>query len=365
MAWDGPQYFSVKVTKSSMSAFIPKGTPLHADLKELSYSTFLDFLRGQHGIVLDPPPKVLEDLKAAQRYNPYGLKQNFEIVAGTEPVPGKPGQLKFLNPSTVPQDLVVAGVPYMRYVHPVLPVDGQNVHGAILPAPHLTDHLKQLILPPEMDLDDTGNVVSSISGQATLKGSQVMLTALYRVEDPTEPLLQNFEFPCGVWIEGDLAGSMKWRICGDLNVDGHLSAPNIEVLGNLVVKLGIQTNHEGIIRVWGNVKTGYLQMSRMGIMGNLEVDRGILNCHLRVSGHIKCMGMPGSVQGSNLFTLASIQANRAGSDGGIPTELSMPYVNQTKPIRIGLVSNGTKLNFKKKSWTTTGTGTFSTQSEDT
>lgn len=364
MAWDGPQYFSVKVTKSLMSAFIPKGTAFHSDLKDLSYDTFLDFLRGQHGIVLDPLPKVLDDLKAAHRYSPYGLKQNFELVSGTEPVPGRPGKLKFLNPPSVPQDLVVAGVPFMRYVHPVLPVEGQNVHGASLAAPQLPDQLTELMLPPEMELDESGNVVSKISGQARLDGSQVMLTALYRVDDPTEPILQNFEWPCGVWIEGDLSGSMKWRVCGDLNVDGHLSAPHIEVLGNLVVKLGIQTNHEGILRVWGNVQTGYLQMSRMGIMGNLDVDRGILQCQLRVKGHIKCLGMPGSVQGSQLFTLASLQANRAGSDAGIPTELSLPYINQAKPIRVGLIAAGTKINFKVKSWTTTGKGTFSAQSED-
>jgi uncharacterized protein (DUF342 family) len=364
MVWDRPQYFSLKVTKSSMSAFIPKGSPIHANVKDLSYKDFLNFLLSQYGIVLEPPPEVLENLKAAQRYNPYGLKQNFELVSGTEPVPGRPGALKHLNPNSVPQDLVVAGVPFLRYQPPVPSVDGCDVHGERLPAPHLSDQLKQLILPPEMELDDDGNVMSSASGQARVDKNQVHLTALYRVDDPTEPLFQSFEFPCSVWIDGDLAGAMKWRVCGDLTVDGHLSAPHIEVLGNLSVKLGIQTNHEGIIRVSGNVKTGYLQMSRMGIMGNLDVDRGILQCDLRVKGHVKCMGVPGSIQGSRLFTLSSIQANRAGSDAGISTELSMPYINQTKPIRIGVIADGTKLNFKSKSWTTAGTSTFSAQSQE-
>ncbi len=364
MAWDGPQYFSLKVTKSVMKAYIPKGTSLDPSLAEIDFSTFLDFLRNQHGVMLDPEPQVLEELQNAMRYNPYGFKQNFDIVHGTEPKEGQPGQLKRLQHTGLPDDMVIEGVPFMQYVPPVPPVDGTDVHGNVTPAPVLVDPLKELVIPDELEMTEDGMIVPLASGQIEMEEQYIRFRNLYRIDDPTEQVFQNFEFHTNVWIEGDLAGNMNWRIYGNLIVDGHLSAGNIEVHGKLEVNLGIQTNYEGTLRVFGDVKTGYLQMTQIGVEGNLTVDRGILQCDLRVGGNIKCLGMPGAIQGSKVFCLASVQANRAGSDAGIPTELTMPYVDRTRPIRISQLSSGTKMNYKRKSWVTSGKGAFSAQADD-
>jgi uncharacterized protein (DUF342 family) len=363
LGWDGVQYFSVRTGRSGLTAFIPKGTALDPALNTLDHATFVRFLKEAHSIALAPPQRILDELKQAVKHNPYGFKSNFELVVGLSPQEGKPGQLSTIRRDGVPSDMVLAGVPFMQYTRPVPPVDGTNVHGDKLPAPKLVDPLNELILPDEMEMDADGKVVARASGQAELSGNVLTFKPVYRVEDPTDPNLQTMEFHCNVWVPGDLAGSMKWRVYGSLLVDGHLSAGNLEIHGNLEVKSGIQTNFEGTLRVFGSVKSAYLQMTRIGVADTLVVDRGILQCDVRAGHAVRCMGMPGAIQGAKIFCLGSIQANRAGSDQGVSTELIMPYVRQARPIKIGAIAPGTKITFKDKSWTAAGASSFSAQPE--
>ena len=363
MAWTGIQYFTVRVSKNAMNAFIPKGTALAPEIASLDYQTFLAFLQGQHGIALEPSAQILEDLKSGLKHNLYGFKSNFEIVTGTPPREGQPGRLSFLKRDGVPSDMVFDGVPFMQYLKPVLPQDGMTVHGEKIAPPKFVDPLQELILPDEMEIDGEGKVIPNASGQAELNGNVVTFRTIYRVADSTDPVFQNMEFHSNVWIEGDLAGSMNWRIYGSLLVDGHLSAGNLEIYGNLEVKQGIQTNFDGVIRVYGSVKTGYLQMTRIAVANTLIVERGILQSDVRALKNVRCMGIPGAIQGAKVFSLGSIQANRAGSDQGIQTELIMPYIDQTKPIKIASISAGTKIAFKDKSWTAAGKSAFSAQAD--
>lgn len=363
MAWAGIQYFAVRVSKNEMSAFIPKGTALAPEIASLDYQTFLAFLEGQHGIALQPAPQVLNDLKSGLKHNLYGFRNNFELVTGVPPRDGQPGRLTMLKRDGIPSDMVIDGAPFMQYLKPVLPQDGLSVHGETIAPPKFVDPLQEIVLPDEMEIDAEGKIIPNASGQAELNGNVVTFRPLYRVADSTDPVFQNMEFHSNVWIEGDLAGSMNWRIFGSLLVDGHLSAGNLEIHGNLEVKHGIQTNFEGVIRVYGSVKTGYLQMTRIAVGNSLIVERGILQCDVRAKGLVRCMGIPGAIQGSKIFCLGSIQANRAGSDQGIQTELVMPYVDQAKPIKIASISAGTKISFKDKAWEAAGKASFSAQAD--
>lgn len=363
MAWEGPQYFNVRVSKNAMSAFIPKGTALDPELANLDYQTFLLFLREQHQIRVEPSPEKFADLQQSARRNPYGFKTNYELAVGTAPVEPVPGSLSVIPREGIPSDMVLAGVPYLLYVRPVPAQDGVDVHGEKLPATAFDDPLMDLILPPEMTLDAEGQVIPNTSGQAIVNGNVIGFTPLYSVKDPSDPNLQSTEFYCNVWVAGDLAGSMHWRIFGSLNVEGHLSAGNLEIHGNLEVKSGIQTNYEGVLRVHGSVKTAYVQMTRIGVGEYLLVENGILQSEVRAGYGVRCRGTPGAIQGSTIFCLGSVQANRAGSDQGVATELIMPYVRQIRPIRIDAISSGTKITYRGKSWKTLGNSVFSAQPE--
>lgn len=363
MVWHGVQYFQLKVSKSQMSAFIPKGTPLAPEIAELDYSTFVDFLLGQHGIVHPPPPETLESLKLSQRANPYGLRSNMEIVRGRDPLPGKPSVLEKVRYKGIPEDMVLANRPFLQFKPAQSPQPGLDVHGKEILTDERVEGFKDLVLPETMSINDQGDVISRVGGQAKIHGNEVRFTPLYRVDDPTEPVFQKFEFHCDVWIEGDLAGSMEWRIHGALRVDGHLSAPNLEVHGLLEVKQGIQTNLEGVIRVYGDATMGYLQMSRLAVEGSLTVYRGILQSEVRCGKMVRVNGVPGAIQGSKVFCLGAIQASRVGNDGGVATRLIMPFVDQTRPIKLGTVSSGTHITFKRKSWKTSSSSTFSATSE--
>lgn len=347
-----------------MTAFIPKGTPLDPDLGNIRYPEFLDFLKGQHGIFIEPPEKILDELKHSFKHNPYGFKSNFELATGIPPREGKPASLIHVKHEGIPEDMALDGVPFMEYRPGIEPEDGLNVHGEKVPASRVPDPLKELVLPDELIFDENNKIVPSASGQIIRNGNILTFKPVYKVNDPTEPIFQSMEFYSNVLIDGDLAGNMNWKIYGDLTVEGHLSAPHLEIFGNLEVKQGIQTNMEGVIRVHGSVKTGYLQMSRIGVGDSLIVERGILQCEVRAGALVRCSGSPGAIQGSKVFCLGSITANRAGSDQGIKTELEMPYIDQTKPIKITSVSDGTRIIFKNKSWTASGKSTFQAVPDD-
>jgi uncharacterized protein (DUF342 family) len=185
----------------------------------------------------------------------------------------------------------------------------------------------------------------------------------YIIVDSSLPQYKEAEFPCDVTVKGDLVGTAKWKIFGNFLVEGHWSAPNIEVHGNAQSASGLQTQGEGVVKVFGSMRTTYIQFSRIGVAGDLVVDSSVVQSEVRVGGSFVCRGDPGVIMGSEVSCFGAIVANRVGSDKGRRTRIQIHRRSANlKPPRskIGILSKDTRMRVFGDIWTQTEDGSYET-----
>jgi uncharacterized protein (DUF342 family) len=349
--------FKFQVSEDKMSLFIPEGTPLNPKLAEVDFDTFRSFFK-RNGIVADPAREQIEALRAFVRdhiEDPV-MNSDFVLVRGSSPSAPKPGHLVWLNPKPVPKDQVVANRPFLQIMPPEPAQPGVSVMGTPV-APPMDAALPepiQLALSEELSLTPEGMVVSQRSGQVKLVNQSMSFSEVYEVADSSLAEYHEAEFYCAVSVKGDLVGSVGWKIYGNFKVEGHLSAGNIEVHGDAQVESGVQNDGEGVFKVFGNLRTTYIQFSKVGVAKDCLVDSSIVQSEVRVGGNLLCRGEPGVVMGSEISCFGAIIANRVGSDKGRRTRIQIHRRSpNVKPARtkIAQLSKDTRMRVYGEIWT--------------
>lgn len=359
---DGSQSVLSKlvVSQDHLSLYLPAGTSLSPAVGEWTY----DLLRrkvAEWGFVGDPRVDdyvaLVEKAKlAASGGLAAGLPEDLVILRGTPVKPPEEGRIEWLNVPPVPPDLAIIGRPVLRVLPPTPSTPGLTIYGQPIEA------ASDEVLPDPLDITYTEGVVANPdgtyhteeSGQVRVERTHIVFTKGYAIVDSSLPEYREAEFPCDVLVNGDLAGGMRWRIYGSLTVKGHWSAPNIEVHGNAVSESGVATGNEGVIKIYGSLKTTYIQFTRIGVSGDLQVDSSIVQSEVRVGGNLLCKGDPGVVMGSEVSCFGAIIANKIGSDKGRRTRIQIHRRSQrVKPprTRIGMLTKDTRMRVFGEIWT--------------
>ncbi len=354
------QRFSSKllVSPDSLSVYLPKGTLVD---EFVSLWTFDEFREQMNAWGFVGEPSIDDFVALVERAQDpqmrrIGTESEVVLLRGTPPRAPQEGRLEWLNEPPVPLDLAIIGRPFLKVLPPEPPSPCVTVYGQpIEPPPGETT-------PDPLDITYTEGVVANPdgtfhaeeSGQVRLERTHIVFTKGYAIVDSSLPEYRDAEFPCDVLVNGDLAGSMRWRIYGSLTVKGHWSAPNIEVHGNAVSESGIATGNEGVIKIYGNLKTSYVQFTRLGVSGTLQADSSIVQSEIRVGGNILCRGDPGVVMGSEVSCFGALVANKVGSDKGRRTRIQIHRRSLAfKPprTRIALLSKDTRMKVYGEIWT--------------
>ena len=360
---DSIKPFKLELPRDLMSAVIPKGSIISRTVERWRLDDLNVYVRSQ-GIVAEVEADDFRTLKKLSRTFPSGLKEDFVLLRGLEPIEPTPGSIEWLNAPEFPRDMVFKGKPVLRINKPTAPATGRDVQGHAR-LPKQTKELPpiQLRLAPSLLLLPDDSVEASESGQVKLEGNDLKFSTTYEISNAALPEFQTVEFQCDVLVHGDLAGNVRWVVHGNLTVEGHWSASQIVVMGNATALGGIQTNLVGTLKLYGNCKANYIQMSRVGIVGNLLVENSLLLSEVRVGGDVKCSGTPGAIMGSDVDCFGSIVANKAGSDKGKPTRITL-YINSSKAKSvISSLTTGTHMNIYDKFWVVGNDGAFEADGE--
>ncbi len=358
----GRKYFSLRVTNGAMAAVIPKGTPISADVVNWSLADLNDYLRFEGFRMELDEPKFLAFRKAIRK-NLAGFSDDFPVLEAEMPVEPLLGKLVWLAKPGAPHDLVVRDIPFLRAVPPSPAVEGKDVYGrGLLPKNRETPQRIHLQPDPEIIAIDDEHYVATQSGQVRIEGQKIRFSPTYTVTEIGSPEFTKIEFPCKVLVKGDLEGTRHWIVRGDLEVEGHWSSSDITVYGNVRGRSGVHTNMQGVIRVYGNVDLPFVQMTRMGVTGNLRVESAILQSEIRVGGELRMRGSPGAVMGSTVHVFGNLLANRAGSDKGRRTIIRIHEDPDDIPrvSRIAQLAQGTMMHVGSRQWTVKEDGFFST-----
>jgi uncharacterized protein (DUF342 family) len=189
------------------------------------------------------------------------------------------------------------------------------------------------------------------SGQVKVDGQNVALELVYVIEKAHAPEYSVCEFHSNVHVLSDLIGTMKWRVFGNLEVEGHWQAPDIEVFGDVQAKGGIQTNMIGTLRFWRNCQTTYIQVSQVGVLGSLTVENSIQLSELRIGGDMTCTSNPGAILGSTIQIYGGLRANKVGSENGQRTKIILLGGDEARTTRIERLLQGTIINYRGETFT--------------
>lgn len=277
---------------------------------------------------------------------------DFEICRGEPPQGAKPGRWEWIECLRRPSDHAVKDEPIIRIVPPSPPQPGKNLLGEEIPAKEEpTPEPITLNLPPGLELQPDGTVIARVSGQVKVEGQEVKLELKYVIEKAHAPEYSVCEFHCDVHVLSDLIGTMKWRVLGKLEVEGHWQAPDIEVFGDVQAKGGIQTNMIGTLRFWNNCQTTYIQVSQVGVLGNLTVENSVQLSELRIGGDMTCTSNPGAILGSTIQIYGGMRANKIGSENGQRTRVMLLGGEEARTTRIERLLQGTIINYRGQSFT--------------
>lgn len=354
--------FTLAAASDGMSAVIQEGSLLPHSILSWSITDAIGMARAQ-GFKVDPLQKDLDALQKKLRDNPPGtpLAEDFIFLRGIAPRDAQPGRLQWLNPENQPKDLVTRGKTFLKIFDPLPHFDGKDVFGNPVAATGRQEFgVIRLQLANEFRIHTDRSIEPLISGQATLNGLELLFSKEYEVENPTLPEYQNTEFFCDVLVRKDLVGTMKWRVHGKLHVEGHWSASNLEVYGDVQADSGIQTNMVGALKFFGNCQVNFIQMSRIGIAGNLTVLNSVLQSEVRVGGDLACRSGPGALMGSTIHVFGVLDAIRVGSDRGRSTKIEIFKNPMGKKSRIRILNKGTQMRVFKRTWIVKDDGPYET-----
>lgn len=336
----------VEMSADGMMAFVQKGSPIDASVLNWSQADLARHLQtlGFQGI------PIAEDHKnfiAVARANPKGVPKDLVLLRGQAPKPMTPGRIDFINPPNIPRDQVIKGKVFLKITEAIPSVGGVNVKGAPT-GPASKDKILPMLkkIPAEFRRLDSGDLEALQSGQAVVKGDELIFSPVYQIENAG--VLLKAEFFSSVNVKGDLPPAVVWHIHGDLVVEGYWSAGNITVDGNVTAKSGVQTNMQGVIKVGGFFKSTYIQRTALEVGGDVTVESGALLSDITCRGVFSCKGSPGAVMGSKLNCFGPLLANKVGSDRGTHTEITIHRNPNGKKSKIDMLTAGTKLKVYDK-----------------
>lgn len=336
-------FFNMTASTDRMKVIVPKGSAVASKVFIWTFEDCCNYVRSK-GFLVDPTPQAFEDFRRVARGAPHSLPFDYPLVLGVPAKDAQPPGIEWINPENMPRDQLVQGKAFLRITPPKPCELGSDVLGnPISPRSKEEFSRLQLILDADFIQNEDGTIESLRAGQVELLGMALRFHKFYDIKDPTLPEYQNAEFFSEVKVKGELAGSMKWKIHGKMTVFGHWSAPNIEVFGDVIAESGIQTNMQGILKFYGNCRTNFIQMSRVGVAGTLIVMNSILQSEVRVGGNLSCEAGPGAIMGSTVHVFGVLKARRAGSDKGRQTKLEIFKNVENKPSNIDFLAKGTEM----------------------
>lgn len=337
--------FEVAASHDGVLAFIPKGTPIAPDVGKWTLNQLKDYLKslGFEGEIKETDYKLLV---ASAKTAAKGLAKDFVVMRGSAPEPMTPGKIEWLNPPSMPKDQLIKGRTFMRVTEPKPGKPGMSVKGQPIGGAGNKEKPKPMLkkIAKEFKQNEDGTIEATESGQAVLKGDELSFSPVYECDKPNVKELAKAEFFSSVHVKADLPATVVWKVHGDIHVDGHWSAGNIEVIGNATAESGIQTNMTGVLKVQGSLKSSYIQRSKIEVEGNISVESAILLCEIICKGELTCAGSPGAIMGSKLVCHGPLKANKVGSDRSVNTEIRIYRNKEGKKSTIGMLTQGTKMH---------------------
>lgn len=260
-----------------------------------------------------------------------GENSRFEpLVQASERRPAKraDGSLDYRDLGAIPT--VKPGDPLMRRHPPTTGVDGIDLQGKTIKATNgrqlqFNRHRGTLVSEEDPNL-----LVAKISGQPVLQQSGASVDPVLTIDD-VNMRSGHIDYDGTLLVRGSVSPGMRIQVSGDVRIMGMVECANLEIGGNLDVKMGIvgpnnEAKQEGLsmrLRCEGNLSAGHVEKAELDVNGDIAIKSQLTHSQVRCDHQIVVgsTSQPRSgIVGGRTQAGKLIRAQTLGAEAGITTE---------------------------------------------
>jgi uncharacterized protein (DUF342 family) len=267
-----------------------------------------------------------------------GKSSNRLVAAGTQPVSGDDGCLKFsFNPVEPPpvqksadeSDTEKRQVDF-RVVQHFINVDADQEIGRILPPtagmPGKTVRGKPVPSEPGKPLvfklgqnvraggDDGEILFAEIHGRVKHEGETIHVVEEYVVDGDVDFSIGNIRFNGFVEVRGDVLDGFQVSASKGLKITGNVGACRLISHGNIEF-CGMDGQAKGSILCGGNMTAHFIHDSVIECWGDMLVDVELRNCSI----HCRKSLVAGMLSGGDCVTLSGLEVKKLGAPSAVKT----------------------------------------------
>jgi len=326
----------VQVSKDRMSAVmqIPLGYPAHMLTPDVCIAQF-----DANGVVVDrAAEQSIAQIVTQFRNNPsvpvrvtltgkppiIGADGRLELAEECRPpelVEPADGQTDEKAPTAIdhyarsPYILVKRGQVIGQVVPPGDGEDGTDVTGSAIPArPGKSFQLK----PHETIMVDAhGRIIAQTDGTLDHADNTLRINSVLRIEGRVDFETGNIDFDGDVEIAKGVCDNFKVVATRNAVISGVVEAAELRTGGDLKLITGMFAKDKGSLHAGRACHAKFLQQAKVETVGDLTVDKEIVNCQLIISGTVR--SPHASLIGGACYAVGPIEIKFLGSESGIRT----------------------------------------------
>ena len=164
----------------------------------------------------------------------------------------------------------------------------------------------------------------------------VEVQKLYAIPGSVDFSTGNVHVKSSVDVGGDVKTGFSITTPYDINVKGRIEHATIECEGNLNVKGGIVGDSKKIIKVGGDIHTGYIRDQQIICTGGVYAGTEISGSIIESGDDVTLVKPDGRIVGGKIVASTKIVAGSAGNKYDVPTllEVGVNFVHREKYLKI-------------------------------
>ncbi|MBD3344725.1 MAG: DUF342 domain-containing protein [Chitinivibrionales bacterium] len=278
---------------------------------------------------------------AVDFYNEYGQGESDAVVAkGTVPVNGKDGRIECLVDFSKPvvtflkdkkkeyketdrMPAVAKGAPVFRIVPPTKAVDGMTVTGEKIPAVRGKWKHSPKIDNTEVSKEDPKILLAAIDGCAVWYSGRFALFPCRVIKGNVDNTTGNISFEGVVKVLGDIKSGYTVEAKAGIAVHGNIEDAHLKTEGDVTVKGGFNGTGKGTIECSGKVEVGYVRNQSVTAMGSIFIGGESIGARLYSRNKIIVRRKDVVLAGGSCYALQGIECASLGAESEITTEVSV------------------------------------------
>ncbi len=285
------------------------------------------------GVKAGVDEKAIEDFLTNREYC-----KDYVLARGIEPVQGKDAEITYhFNTETslkpkVNEDGTVdfhnldniarvsAGDVLATLTKEDLGHPGINVCGEVI-RPREVKRLKLKYGHNIRITEDKLQLITEVSGHASLVDDKVFVSNIYEVQD-VDASTGDINYDGNVLVKGNVRSGYTIIAKGNIEVNGVIEGAVLKAEGDILLKRGIQGMGKADVECEGNLIAKFIENAKVVAGGFIQTD-SIMHSRVSAKGEIEISGKKGFVTGGVVRSAKMISAKHIGSPMGTDTVLEV------------------------------------------